>query len=63
MKDAKIVPLTVAEYVEISDNIDDEIYRIVHAGVIAAKCTRHPQYGDIILISSTTHADSLMICN
>ncbi|MGR9015057.1 MAG: hypothetical protein ACU83U_15585 [Gammaproteobacteria bacterium] len=62
MKAAKIVPLTVQEYLEISDSIDDETSRVVHAGMIAAKCTKHPEYGDIILISSTTHVDCLMIC-
>lgn len=62
MKDVNIVPLTILQYLEISDRIDDEIERVVHAGMIAAKCTKHPEFGDIILISSTTHTDCLMIC-
>ncbi len=61
MKEAIIKPLTVLQYVAISDAIDDEIERIVHAGMITAKCTKHPKYGDIILVSSVTHTDCLMI--
>jgi len=53
MKAAKITPLTVQQYVEISENIYDEIERVDYAGIIAAKCIKHPEYGDIILISST----------
>ncbi|TAK62183.1 hypothetical protein [Methylobacter sp.] len=52
MKDAKITPLSIQKYVEISEDIYDEIERIEHEGIIAAKCIKHPQYGDIILISS-----------
>ncbi|MCX7093892.1 MAG: hypothetical protein NTY50_10645 [Methylobacter sp.] len=64
MKEAKIEPLSILQYLAISDSIDDEIERVVHAGMIAAKCTKHPEFGDIILISSTTHTDCLMIrCN
>lgn len=61
MKQAIIIPLTVLQYAAISDAIDDEIERVVHAGMITAKCTNHPEYGDIILVSSTTHPDCLMI--
>lgn len=53
MKDAKIMPLTIQQYAEISDDIYDEIDRVEYAGMIAAKCIRHPEYGDIILVSST----------
>jgi hypothetical protein len=53
MKEAKITPLTVQQYAEISEDIYDEIERIDYAGMIAAKCVKHPEYGDIILISST----------
>ncbi len=61
MKEAKVMPLTVLQYAKISEGIYDEIERVVHAGMITAKCTQHPEYGDIILVSSTTHADCLMI--
>ncbi len=60
MKEAKITPLTILQYVEISEDIYDEIERVVHAGMIAAKCVKHPEYGDIILVSST-HDGCLMI--
>lgn len=52
LKDAKITPLTVQQYAEISDEIYDEIERVVYADMLAAKCVKHPKYGDIILISS-----------
>ncbi len=52
LKDAKITPLTVQQYAEISDEIYDEIDRVDYDGMIAAKCIKHPEYGDIILISS-----------
>ncbi len=61
MKAAKITPLTVQQYAKISGEIYDEVERVVHAGILAAKCIKHPKYGDIILISSTTHIDILMI--
>jgi hypothetical protein len=61
MKAAKITPLTIQQYVKISEEIYDEIDRVAHAGMLAAKCTKHPEYGDIILISSATHADILMV--
>lgn len=60
MKEARVTPLTIMQYVEISDDIYDEIERVVHAGMIAAKCVKHPEYGDIILVSST-HGGCLMI--
>jgi len=53
MKEAKITPLTVQQYAEISENIYDEVERVDYAGMIAAKCVKHPEYGDIILVSST----------
>ncbi len=53
MKEAKITPLTVQQYAEISEDIYDEVERVDYAGMIAAKCVKHPEYGDIILISST----------
>jgi hypothetical protein len=61
MKTLKITPLTVQQYVEISEDIYDEVERIDHAGMLAAKCVKHPEFGDIVLISSTTHVDCLMI--
>ncbi len=61
MKTAKITPLTIQQYAEISEDIYDEVERIDYAGILAAKCVKHPEYGDIILISSTTHGDCLMI--
>ncbi|WP_333876223.1 hypothetical protein [Methylobacter sp.] len=60
MKEVKITPLTVQQYAEISDDIYDEIERVEHAGMLAAKCSQHPEYGDIILISSKL-GDCLMI--
>jgi len=60
MKEIKITPLTVQQYVKISDDIYDEIERVEHAGMLAAKCSQHPEYGDIILISSNL-GDCLMI--
>lgn len=60
MEQVRIKPLTVMQYADISADIHDEIERVVHAGMIAAKCTRHPEYGDIILISSP-HGGCLMI--
>lgn len=53
MKEAKITPLTVQQYAEISEDIYDEVERVDYAGMMAAKCVKHPEYGDIILISST----------
>ncbi|MDP3589478.1 MAG: hypothetical protein Q8R54_02955 [Methylobacter sp.] len=61
MKTAKITPLTIQQYSEISEDIYDEVERIDYAGMLAAKCVNHPEFGDIILISSTTHVDCLMI--
>jgi Uma2 family endonuclease len=52
MKEAKLTPLSIEQYIEISENIYDEIERIDHDGIIVAKCVKHPEYGDIILISS-----------
>lgn len=52
LKDAKITPLSIQQYAEISNNIYDEIERVDHHGLVAAKCIKHPEYGDIILISS-----------
>ncbi len=52
MKDAKITPLTVQQYAEISDDIYDETHRVEYAGMTAGKCVGHPDYGDIILVSS-----------
>jgi hypothetical protein len=60
MKEARITPLTIMQYAEISKDIYDEIERVVHAGMIAAKCINHPEYGDIILVSSA-HDGCLMI--
>ncbi|MGZ5051776.1 MAG: hypothetical protein ACXWF8_09935 [Methylobacter sp.] len=60
MEQVRIKPLTVSQYADISADIYDEIERVVHADMIAAKCTRHPEYGDIILISSP-HGGCLMI--
>jgi hypothetical protein len=52
MKAAKIIPLTVLQYAKISEDIDDEIERVEYAGMLAAKCVKHPEYGDIILVSA-----------
>jgi len=60
MKDAKITPLTIQQYADISELIYDEVDRVEFAGMIAAKCTKHPEYGDIILISSS-RGDCIMI--
>ncbi|HEY8219609.1 MAG TPA: hypothetical protein VIF86_05865 [Methylobacter sp.] len=60
MKEIKITPLTVHQYAKISDDIYDEVERVEYAGMLAAKCSQHPEYGDIILISSN-HGDCLMI--
>ncbi len=60
MKEAKITPLTIQQYIEISENIYDEIERVEHYEMIAAKCVEHPEYGDIILIS-TDNGRCLMI--
>ena len=49
----KITPLTVQQYAEISEDIYDETHRVEYAGMTAGKCIGHPEYGDIILISST----------
>jgi hypothetical protein len=61
MKEAKIIPLTIQQYIKISEEIYDEVERVEYGGIIAAKCIKHPEYGDIILISSTTRCDCLMI--
>ncbi len=61
MKKAKLTPISVQQYMEISEDIYDEVERVEHVGMIAAKCVDHPKYGDIILISSTTHTGCLMI--
>lgn len=60
MKDAKITPLTIQQYAEISEHIYHEVDRVEYAGMIAAKCAKHPAYGDIILVSSV-HGGGLMI--
>ncbi len=52
MKTAKITPLTTQQYAKISEDIYNETERVIHAGMLAAKCVQHPEYGDIILISS-----------
>lgn len=60
MKTAKITPLSIQQYIEISENIYDETERVEQGDILAAKCVKHPDYGDIILISST-HGSCLMI--
>jgi hypothetical protein len=60
MRATKITPLTVQQYADISNNISDEVERVVHADMLAAKCVKHPEYGDIILVSSR-HGGCLMI--
>lgn len=60
MKTAKLTPLTIQQYADISEDIYDEIERVEHGGIIAAKCIGHPEHGDIILISSH-HGGCLMI--
>ncbi|MGZ4978537.1 MAG: hypothetical protein ACXV8O_15410 [Methylobacter sp.] len=53
MKDAKITPLTMQQYAEISGDIHNEIDRVEYAGMIVAQRAKHPEYGNIILVSST----------
>ncbi len=53
MKDAKITPLSIQQYAEISEGIYDETHKVEYAGMTTGKCVGHPEYGDIILISST----------
>jgi hypothetical protein len=53
MKDAKITPLTIQQYTDIFEDIYGEIDRTEYAGMIVAKCAKHPEYGNIILVSST----------
>lgn len=60
MKTTKITPLTVQQYADISNTIYDETERVVYADMLAAKCVKHPEYGDIILVSSR-HGGCLMI--
>jgi hypothetical protein len=60
MKDAMITPLTAQQYADISKLIYDEADRVECAGLITAKCGRHPEFGDIILVSSK-HGGCLMI--
>lgn len=52
MKAAKIKRLTIRQYAKISEDIADEIERVKCPGMLVAKCIEHPEYGDIILISS-----------
>lgn len=61
MKEAKITPLTIQQYIKISEDVYDEVERVEHGEIIAAKCIKHPEYGDIILIRSTTNCDCLMV--
>lgn len=52
MKTTKITPLTAQQCAEIYSNIYDEIERAVYTDTLAAKHFTHPEYGDIILVSS-----------
>jgi hypothetical protein len=52
MKEAKITPLSTQQYAEISEKIYDEVDSVDHDGMTVAKHAHHPEYGDIILISS-----------
>ncbi|MDP1773328.1 MAG: hypothetical protein Q8L15_13710 [Methylobacter sp.] len=60
MKTTKITPLTAQQYAEINNDIYDEIERAVYTDTLAAKCVKHPEYGDIILVSSN-NSGCLMI--
>ena len=60
MEDANITPLTALQYVEISKDIDNEADRVVHGEMIAAKCVKHPEHGNIVLVS-TAYDGCLMI--
>lgn len=60
MKTAKITPLTILQYAEIFEDVLVENNQVFQSGMLDAKCVTHPEYGDIILISST-HCDCFMI--
>ncbi|MGR9013505.1 MAG: hypothetical protein ACU83U_07660 [Gammaproteobacteria bacterium] len=63
MKAVKITPLTAQQYAKISEDIYDETERVVHAGMLAAKCVQHPEYGDIILVSSSEGGCLMIHCD
>lgn len=60
MEDASITPLTTLQYAKISKVIHDETDRIVHGAMTAAKCVKHPEHGNIVLVS-TAYDGCLMI--
>jgi hypothetical protein len=60
MEDASITPLTTLQYAKISKDIYDETDRVVHGEMIAAKCFKHPEHGNIVLVS-TAYDGCLMI--
>ncbi|HEY8098641.1 MAG TPA: hypothetical protein VIE65_21455 [Methylobacter sp.] len=52
MKTTKITPLTAQQCAEIYSDIYGEIDRAVYTNTLAAKRLKHPEYGDIVLVSS-----------
>jgi hypothetical protein len=60
MEDANIMPLTTLQYAKITKDIDNEADTVVHGEMIAAKCARHPEHGNIVLVS-TAYDGCLMI--
>lgn len=60
MEDASIMPLTTLQYAKISKDINDEADRVVHGAMTAAKYIKHPEHGNIVLVS-TAYDGCLMI--
>jgi hypothetical protein len=60
IENANIMPLTTLQYAKISKDIDSEADRVVHGKMVAAKCAKHPEYGNIVLVS-TAYDGCLMI--
>lgn len=57
-KELEITPITAQQYDKISGNNANET--VYYEGLLATKCVNHPEYGDVILISSF-HGSCLMI--
>lgn len=53
MKDAKIIPVSGEELADIWSFAEDVSDNIESGGMIALKCFRHFEYGDVILITGT----------
>jgi hypothetical protein len=58
MKELKITPITAKQYDKVSGNEAKET--VYYEGLIASKRVNHPEFGDVILISSF-HGSCLMI--